>query len=215
MPEDFSYSAKDIMDFFDNKDISTLILINPDNPSGNFIGKEAVLTLCKWAKGKGISIILDESFIDFASGAIESNSLLNTHLLNEYPGLVIIKSISKSYGIPGLRLGILASGNKDLISSMKKDVAIWNINSIAEFYMQIYLKYSSRYMESLELIKKERSRLIESLSEIEGLKVYPSEANYIMLKLPSGSSVFRQRKWIESPKKMDNVSARIGYRKMI
>ena len=188
VPEDFSYSAKDIMDFFDNKDISTLILINPDNPSGNFIGKEAVLTLCKWAKGKGISIILDESFIDFASGAIESNSLLNTHLLNEYPGLVIIKSISKSYGIPGLRLGILASGNKDLISSMKKDVAIWNINSIAEFYMQIYLKYSSRYMESLELIKNERSRLIESLSEIEGLKVYPSEANYIMIRLPEGQS---------------------------
>ena len=188
VPEDFSYSAKDIMDFFDNKGISTLILINPDNPSGNFIGKEAVLTLCKWAKGKGISIILDESFIDFASGTIESNSLLNTHLLNEYPGLVIIKSISKSYGIPGLRLGILASGNKDLISSMKKDVAIWNINSIAEFYMQIYLKYSSRYMESLELIKKERSRLIESLSEIEGLKVYPSAANYIMIRLPEGQS---------------------------
>ena len=119
---------------------------------------------------------------------IESNSILTQAIIDTYPNLIIIKSISKSYGIPGLRLGILASGNKEFITLMRKEVSIWDINSLAEFYMQIYLKYSKRYFESLELIKAERSRLVNKLSQIKGIKVYPSEANYIMLKLPSESS---------------------------
>lgn len=187
-PEDFSYSGKDIIDYFCDKKLSNLILINPDNPSGNFIKKEDMLELCDWTAKMNITFIVDESFIDFATGKIESNSILTQAIINTYPNLIIIKSISKSYGIPGLRLGILASGNKEFITLMRKEVSIWDINSLAEFYMQIYLKYSKRYFESLELIKAERSRLVNKLSQIKGIKVYPSEANYIMLKLPSESS---------------------------
>ena len=135
-----------------------------------------------------ITFIVDESFIDFATGTIGSNSILTQDIIDSYPNLIIIKSISKSYGIPGLRLGILASGNKEFITLMRKEVSIWDINSLAEFYMQIYLKYSKRYFESLELIKAERNRLVNRLNQIKGIKVYPSEANYIMVKLPSGSS---------------------------
>lgn len=187
-PEDFSYSGKDIIDYFCDKKLSNLILINPDNPSGNFIKKEDMLELCDWTAKMNITFIVDESFIDFATGKIESNSILTQAIIDTYPNLIIIKSISKSYGIPGLRLGILASGNKEFITLMRKEVSIWDINSLAEFYMQIYLKYSKRYFESLELIKAERSRLVNKLSQIKGIKVYPSEANYIMLKLPSESS---------------------------
>lgn len=187
-PKDFSYSAKDIIDYFGDKNLSNLIIINPDNPSGNFIKKEDMLELCAWTARKNITFIVDESFIDFATGTIESNSILTQDIIDSYPNLIIIKSISKSYGIPGLRLGILASGNKEFITLIRKEVSIWNINSLAEFYMQIYLKYSKRYFESLELIKAERSRLVNKLSQIKGIKVYPSEANYIMLKLPSGAN---------------------------
>lgn len=187
-PEDFSYSAKDIIDYSGDKNLSNLIIINPDNPSGNFIKKEDMLELCAWTARKNITFIVDESFIDFATGTIESNSILTQDIIDSYPNLIIIKSISKSYGIPGLRLGIVASGDKEFITQMRKEVSIWDINSLAEFYMQIYLKYSKRYFESLELIKAERNRLINKLSEIKGIKVYPSEANYIMLKLPAGSS---------------------------
>ena len=89
---EFSYSADDFIKFFEDKDIRNLVVVNPDNPTGNYI----------------------------------ENLEKNRHLF-------IVKSISKSYGVPGLRLGVLASGDVKMISELKKDVAIWNINSFAEF----------------------------------------------------------------------------------
>lgn len=185
-PTNFDYSVTDIINFYDDKDINNLIIINPDNPSGNFISKNEMLRLCEWTSNKAVRLIIDESFIDFAEGTIESNSILSQELINRFPNIIIVKSISKSYGIPGLRIGILASGDLDLISKIKKTVSIWNINSLAEFYMQIYLKYKKAYIESLELIKIERKYLRDRLSTIDGLYVYPSEANYLMVKLPGG-----------------------------
>lgn len=187
-PEGFVYSADDIISFFSDKPVSNLILINPDNPSGNFIDADNLIKLCRWTEEKGITFILDESFVDFAEGTIEGNSLLKQQIIEEYWNLIVVKSISKSYGIPGLRLGIIASGNTELIDKIKKDVSIWNINSLAEFYMQIYLKYKKAYIESLERIKEERRRFISELSKISQLEVFPSQANYVMACLASDIS---------------------------
>ena len=120
--EDFSYSASDLIEYFDKTTISNLVLVNPDNPSGNYIPKNDMLRMISWARDKGIKIIIDESFVDFSD---EINaSLIDQEILNQYPNLYVIKSISKSYGVPGLRLGVLASGDKRLISKMKVDVSI-------------------------------------------------------------------------------------------
>lgn len=97
--------------------------------------------------------------------------------------LCVMKSISKSYGVPGLRLGILASSDKDIISKMKKDVAIWNINSFAEFYLQIYNKYENDYIKSCEKFRKERQTFFNELSLIPYLRVIPSEANYFLCEI--------------------------------
>ena len=94
-----------------------------------------------------------------------------------------MKSISKSYGVPGLRLGVLASGDEDMILRLKKDVAIWNINSFAEFYMQIEEKYKKEYEVALDLIRAERTRFQDELNHISGIRVIPSQANYIMAEL--------------------------------
>lgn len=107
------------MNYFAGKDIQTLLLINPDNPSGNFIPMEEVLELVEWTKKKNIRFIVDESFVDFSEG-YPNNSLLHNKILDDYGHLVVIKSISKSYGVPGLRLGILASSDKALIAWIKK-----------------------------------------------------------------------------------------------
>ena len=107
------------MNYFAEKDIQTLLLINPDNPSGNFIPAEEVLELVEWTKKKNIRFIVDESFVDFSEG-YPKNSLLHNKTLNDHSHLVVIKSISKSFGVPGLRLGILASSDKELITWMKK-----------------------------------------------------------------------------------------------
>lgn len=180
--ENFSYTADDIIKFYSDKDTQALLLVNPDNPSGNFIKKDYLLRLAEWTKNRSMSFIVDESFVDFASNGLES-TLLNNSLLEKYPNLIVMKSISKSYGVPGLRLGVIASSNLDLINYIKKDVAIWNINSFAEFYMQIFGKYESDYKKACSKFLNERNRFMNLLKNIDFLRVIPSEANYFLCEI--------------------------------
>lgn len=175
----FSYSVSDLQNYFSDKSLSALLLINPDNPSGNFISRDDVLKLADWAGHKGITLIVDESFVDFAEGGLDSSLLLDS-ILDSYPHLIVLKSISKSYGVPGLRLGILASSNRQVIDRIRKEVSIWNINSFAEFYMQIYGKYESDYRKACERFQSERTRFYKELSSISFLRVIPSQANYFL-----------------------------------
>lgn len=186
--KDYSYTADDIMGFFTENKVDNLVIINPDNPSGNYISKADMLRLVEWGKTNSVNIVLDESFIDFADDP--DSSLLVQNIISDNPHLYLMKSISKSYGVPGLRLGILASGNKEIIAEIKKDVSIWNINSFAEFYMQIYIKYIKDYEKAKELFRKERARFVEKLSETEGIRVLPSQANFLLIELTSGITAF-------------------------
>ena len=180
--ECFKYTADDVMSYFEDKAIDTLLLINPDNPSGNYIPFNDLLRLIYWTKKKNISFIVDESFVDFAR-VDGQYSLFDNAILTENKHLVVVKSVSKSYGVPGFRLGVLASGNTELIAKMKKQVAIWNINSFGEFYMQIYEKYHKDYIKACELFKEERSIFYRELQEIPYLDVYSSQANYFLCRV--------------------------------
>ena len=178
---DYAYTAEDLIAYFDDKEICNLIIVNPDNPSGNYIPKTGLLRLIEWAKQKGIRLVIDESFADFADEP--DNTLIDQEILSDNPHLFVMKSISKSYGVPGLRLGVLASGDAETIAKMKKDVAIWNINSFGEFYMQIEEKYKKDYAVALIRIRAERERFQEELAKIRGFRVIPSQANYVMVEL--------------------------------
>lgn len=182
--DNYSYTASDLMDFFGKNSVNNLILINPDNPSGNYIPKKDLLRLIDWTKKQGIRFLIDESFVDFADEL--DNTLIVTEILDDNPHLYVMKSISKSYGVPGLRLGVLASGDIQAIAEIKKDVSIWNINSFAEFYMQIAEKYTKDYAKALQTFRVERARYVAQLSEIEGLRVISSQANYIMAEITNG-----------------------------
>ena len=184
--DDFSYSVDDIMGFFGDKNIDNLIIVNPDNPSGNYMPKRDILKLVDWAKKKEIKIIIDESFVDF-SDEIDS-SIIDQGILENNDHLYVIKSISKSYGIPGLRLGILAAGDVDAIRIIKKNISIWNINSIAEFYMQIEEKYIKDYKKALVKVRNERRRFQEKLAGIKGVRVVPSQGNFVMIKISEAYS---------------------------
>ncbi len=185
-PEDegLRYTADDLMAYFTGKEIRTLVLINPDNPSGNYIPKADILRLATWCSEQKIRLILDESFVDFAEE--EDATMIREEILSLYEKLVIVKSISKSYGVPGIRLGILASADEELIASMKKEAAIWNINSFGEFYMQIAEKYRKDYEISLEKVKTARRSLMRGLRENPALAVFPSQANYVMAEVING-----------------------------
>ncbi|MGI5872738.1 MAG: pyridoxal phosphate-dependent aminotransferase, partial [Bacillota bacterium] len=178
----FSYSVRDLINFYEKEKITTLILVNPDNPSGNYIPKNQVVELLEWARNRRIKLVVDESFIDFVDQEDDA-SILTDDILNDYPNLVVIKSISKSFGVPGLRLGILASSNDELINYIKKHITIWNINSFAEFYLQIFEKYKHDYKTAIEKFIVARKEFMEKLVDIPYLRIIPSQANFIMCEI--------------------------------
>ena len=180
----FAYGAQELMRFFSENPVDNLILINPDNPSGNYIPKSELLQLAAWAKERHIRLLLDESFSDFADEA--DNTLIEPAILEGNPHLAVVKSISKSCGVPGLRLGVLASGDAGLIAALKQDVAIWNINSFAEFYLQIEGKYKKDHAAALAALRKERARYEQELAGVDGLRVFPSQANFVLAQITIG-----------------------------
>lgn len=182
--ENYAYDAYDLKGYYKDKKISYLLLINPDNPSGNFIPIQEVINLAQWCKKENINLIVDESFVDFSIN-FQQNSLLHDNILEANSNLTVIKSISKSYGVPGLRLGVLASSNVDMINIIKKDVSIWNINSFGEYYMQIFSKYSKDYAKACHSFIEERERFQKEMSKIPFIQVIPSQANYFMIKIVS------------------------------
>lgn len=180
--EMFRYNADDLIEYFNEHQVDSLLLINPDNPSGNFVSVEGIHKLAQWCENNGIFFILDESFVDFSVG-YEFNTFLKNEILEKYPHMAVMKSISKSYGVPGLRLGILCSADEKLIAKIKKQVSIWNINSFAEFFMQIYPKYREDYKIACDQFIKSREDFEEELKKIPFFKIMPSQANYFFLEV--------------------------------
>lgn len=180
---DYRYTADDLMDYFSDKDIKTLLVINPDNPSGNFIPRHDLMRLVDWTRNRGIRLVVDESFVDFADG--DDNTLLHNTVLEGARHLVVVKSISKSYGVPGLRLGVLVSADTELVRVIRSSCAIWNINSFGEYYMQIFGKYEKSYEKACRKIRKVRDAMYESLLDVGYLRVIPSAANYFLCEVTS------------------------------
>ena len=170
--DDFSYTVDDLIAFFGDKDISMLLLINPDNPSGHFIKKIDLLHLISWCSERNIQIIVDESFVDFTDD-FENNSLLSNDILMKFRNLIVMKS------------SIMASADTKLIDRVKKEVSIWNINSVAEYYMQIYGKYEADYKKSCRLFVRERDIFFKELKTISYLHVIPSQANFFLCEVIS------------------------------
>ena len=187
-PDDpgFRYTAEDVCEYFTAHPVDLLVLINPDNPSGNCLTREEVEYLLSWAKEQGIRLILDESFLDFAGE--ETTTCINSAVLRENPSLVVVKSISKACGVPGLRLGVAASGDRELIKRLKEETAIWNINSFAEYYLQIAEKYEGDFSEAMKRFRIERDRFRKEAETIEDLRIYPTGANFFLARLLKGNA---------------------------
>jgi len=174
---DFRYTADDLMAYFEDKQIWSLVLINPDNPTGNYIPYDDCLRLAQWCQEREIVLVIDESFIDFSS---EHPTFLKNDILAQNAPLVVVKSISKSYGVPGLRLGVLATSNQGLMLNLRREMSIWNINSFGEFFLQIIGKYEKVYGQAMDAFREERSHFVKALESVSYLRVLPSEANYVL-----------------------------------
>lgn len=177
--ENLNYGLQELIKWSAKCD--TLVLINPDNPSGNYIPKSDILRLLSHLKSNNKKLLLDESFVDFCD--TDNESLLKQEILDEFPNLIVIKSLSKSYGIPGLRLGILACSDQFLIKNIRRQLSIWNINSFAEYFLQIIGKHTKDYKNACRQIAEERERFYKELDKTGLFKIYPSQANYFLCKL--------------------------------
>lgn len=182
---DYSHNLQYLKEI--TREVDALMIVNPDNPSGYTLSQEEIEELLDEANKNSCKIIVDESFIDFANSD-KRYTLLSNEILSRFTNLIVVKSISKSYGVPGLRLGILASYDKILLKKIRDLMQVWNINSFAEYYLQIYNLYEKTYLSSCDKIASERTRMIKELHKIDGIKVYDSEANYVMIDLKNVSS---------------------------
>lgn len=169
------------------KEVELLCIVTPNNPSGDMLNKHEIISLLEKAKKHNTKVLIDESFIDFADND-KKFTILTNEILEKYPNLVVIKSIGKSYGVAGLRLGIIATSDTQLLQSIKNDMQIWNINSMAEYFMQIFNNYKKAYILSCEKIALERNRMIYEINKIDKIKAFPSQANFIMVDLKDNSS---------------------------
>lgn len=182
---DFKIDKKLLFTQLDNAD--NVIIINPDNPAGSFITYEDMIEIIEKCNEKNKIIVVDESFVDFAAEEIRY-TLITSEILNKYKNLIVVKSISKSYGVPGLRLGVIACGDKEKLCKMQKSMAVWNINSFAEYFLQIITLYQKDYFSACNKISNNRDVMIKELKAIKGIKVFDSQANYVMCELDKKDS---------------------------
>lgn len=156
--------------------VQVLFIGQPNNPNGVQYSLQDLVTLAKKAHLTKTRLVIDEAFIDFIPEE-ERNSL--GPLLTKYPEVIIIRSMTKFYAIPGLRLGY-ALASPDLIRSMIQKQVTWSVNGLALLAGEACLQANSSYEQhTISLIKAERKRLADGLRKY-GFTVYPGEANYLL-----------------------------------
>lgn len=153
-----------------------LFLCNPNNPTGELIKRSDLLTLIDKAASSNIMVVIDEAFIDYA----ESESLIRE--VQEAENLIILRSFTKFFALPGLRVGYLVS-SREIIEKLKGFKEPWSVNSIALMAATESLKDCSYIAEGLSFMEKTRKSLYDSLVTIDGIRPLPSHANFILIKL--------------------------------
>ena len=178
-PEDnFQINSDSVIEEMTSKS-KIIFICNPNNPNGLLENPRDLIKIIKIASEKDILIFLDEAFIDFCG---ESNSLVSN--ISSYNNLFISRTFTKFFGIPGLRIGFGVS-SPEIIDLMNRFQNLWPVNSIAQNIAIKMLRSSALIKETLKLISEEYRFLLNELNQIPGLKIYPSQTNYILLNLES------------------------------
>jgi len=169
------------------------VVVTPNNPTSLVVPKHDLFRLAKKLASQGCTLIVDESFIDFAR---ERNRATLERDVEEYPNLAIFKSMSKAYGICGLRIGYLLTANSQFAEAVRKRIPIWNINGFAEAFLRLVPKYRREFAESCRQVRADRDGLYQDLCSISGMTVYKPDANFVLCRLPnraaSGPDVTRR-----------------------
>ena len=168
-----------------------LFICNPNNPSGNVQDLEELLKLLK---EHNKTLIVDETFMEF----VYEYDYSMIKYIGEYDNIIIIKAITKFFGLPGLRLGYGISSNKELMETMWENKEPWTVNTFAENVTVNILKDKEYIIDSKEYFKKEISFMLEELRKIKRLEVFHSDTNFILMKLSRfDSSILKEKMFLE------------------
>jgi len=169
------------------------VVVTPNNPTSILVPKEDLIRLANKLKEHDVMLIVDESFLDFADN---KEQITLERDIEKYPNMAILKSMSKAYGICGLRIGYLLTANIAFADIVKNGIHIWNINGFAEEFLRILPQYKQEFEDSCKKVITDRDVFYKMLSSIDGMTVFKPDANYIFCRLPdnalSGPEVTKQ-----------------------
>lgn len=157
----------------------TVIVTSPNNPTSRVVPTANLRQLAELLLPLGALLVVDESFVDFAS----SPASLEPYL-SRYPNVAVVKSMGKAYGIGGLRLGYLAGSDTDLVATVRRELPIWNINGPAECFLRALPRYMRDFCDSLRKVRADRDALYAGLASIPSLTAVPPDANFVLIRLP-------------------------------
>ncbi len=157
------------------------VVVTPNNPTSIAVPKQDLVRLAEKLANHDCLLIIDESFIDFTKNP---NQFSMEDEIEQYPNIAIFKSMSKAYGICGIRIGYLITINQKFANAVRQGVHIWNINGFAEEFLRILPDFREDFIKSCNQVKKDRDKLYENLNAFSQLSVYKPDANFIFCRLP-------------------------------
>ena len=157
------------------------VVVTPNNPTSILIPKPDLIRLVKKLETHDCMLIIDESFLDFADTP-EQISMESE--IENYPNMAIFKSMSKAYGICGIRIGYMLTANSKFAEALRNGVHIWNINGFAEEFLRLLPDYKQEFIESCKQVRNDRNSLYIKLCSIDGMTVFKPDANFIFCRLP-------------------------------
>jgi threonine-phosphate decarboxylase len=163
------------------RNLKSLLIINPGNPTGQFFPFDEMEDFLRRVKDIEL-VIVDESFIDFAGDPIPS--LLP--VAERYSNLLIVRSMSKHCGVPGLRLGYCYSSNLYVLNRLRRFVPTWNLNTLAQYFLSLLPATDAAYHEGRKCLIADVRSLYDALKSIPRLQVYPTGANFVLFKICNG-----------------------------
>jgi threonine-phosphate decarboxylase len=171
------------LDWAQGRGVRSLLVINPGNPTGQFIPLDEMIEFLRRAKDMEL-VVVDESFIDFAGDPVPS--VLS--MAHKFSNLLVIRSMSKHCGIPGLRLGYCYSENLYVLNRLRRYIPTWNLNTLAQYFLSQLAATDADYHAARKRLIGDVSWLYEALCTIPGIAPYPTGANFVLFKLNNGLS---------------------------
>lgn len=178
-------------------DANVAVVVTPNNPTSLAVPRSDLMHLAKKLAKHDCMLIVDESFMDFVQNPDQTTM---EHDIEQYPNMAIFKSMSKAFGICGLRIGYMLTANSGFAEAVRKGVHIWNINGFAEEFLRLLPGYRQEFAESCKQVRADRDNLYTNLCAVPGMTVYKPDANFVFCRLPDyaqNATEFTRRLFVE------------------